>query len=111
MFARDLACPFPGCHHTRYLDARHVQHWADGGETNLENLLVLCTAHHTLVHEGGFSIRRQREGRWYFVRPDGRSVEVGSSSAEDVSEERGVYLLRPIIANRYQSTGPLSAAG
>ena len=93
VFARDRACTFPGCHHTRYLDAHHVQHWADGGETNLENLLVLCTAHHTLVHEGGFSIRRHREGQWYFVRPDGRAVEVVSSSAEDVGEERAVYLL------------------
>ncbi len=83
VFARDRACTFPGCHHTRYLDAHHVHHWADGGETTLENLLVLCTAHHTLVHEGGFSIRRHRDGRWYFVRPDGRPVEVTPSSAED----------------------------
>lgn len=83
VFARDRSCTFPGCHHTRYLDAHHVQHWADGGETNLENLLLLCTAHHTLVHEGGFTIRRHRDGRWYFVRPDGRPVEVEASSAKD----------------------------
>jgi len=112
--ARDRACTFPGCHHTRYLDAHHVRHWADGGETNLENLLLLCTAHHTLVHEGGFSIRRHRDGRWYFVRPDGRPVEivpssaedgadtdVVSSSAEDVREGRAVYRL----------TTPLDAVG
>ena len=113
VFARDRTCTFPGCHHTRYLDAHHVQHWADGGETNLENLLLLCTAHHTLVHEGGFSIRRYRDARWYFVRPDGRPVEVPSSSAEDgadeevmsssaeeVREERAVYrLTAPVVSS------------
>jgi hypothetical protein len=75
LFARDRHCTFPGCHHTQYLDAHHVQHWADGGATSLDNLLVLCTTHHTLVHEGGFSIARHPDGRFYFVRPDGRPVE------------------------------------
>jgi hypothetical protein len=91
VFARDRACTFPGCHHTRFLDVHHVEHWADGGETNLDNLLVLCTTHHTLVHDAGFAIRRHRDGRWYFVRPDGRPVEVVSSSAESVRQERPVY--------------------
>jgi hypothetical protein len=93
VFARDRTCTFPGCHHTRFLDVHHVTHWADGGETNLDNLLVLCTTHHTLVHEGGFAIRRHREGRWYFVRPDGRPVDVVASSAESVRQERAVYRL------------------
>jgi hypothetical protein len=124
VFARDRACTFPGCHHTRHLDAHHVQHWADSGETNLENLLVLRTAHHTLVHEGGFSIRRHREGRWYFVRPDGRPVEVASSSAEDgpyhaegasssaedVREVRAVYRLGAHGDSRLTRDAPARAA-
>jgi hypothetical protein len=94
VFARDRGCTFPGCHHTRFLDTHHVKHWAEGGETKLDNLLVLCTTHHTLVHEGGFSIRRHREGRWYFVRPDGRPVETAASaSAETVRQERALYLV------------------
>jgi hypothetical protein len=92
LFARDRGCTFPGCHHARYLDAHHVLHWANGGETSLENLLTLCSTHHTLVHEGGFSIQRHRAGRFYFVRPDGRPVEVAPpSSAEGVGQERATY--------------------
>jgi hypothetical protein len=91
VFARDKGCTFPGCHLTRYLDAHHVQHWADGGETSLDNLLLLCTTHHKLVHEGGFSVRHHRDGRYYFARPDGRPIEVGSSSAESVRQERPIY--------------------
>ena len=34
--------------------SHHIQHWADGGATSLENLILLCTYHHRLMHEGGF---------------------------------------------------------
>ena len=103
MFARSRVHIF-GMSSRRYLDAHHVQHWAEAGETNLENLLVLCTAQHTLMYEGGFSIRRHREGRSHFVRPDGRVVEVGSSSAEDfiqLSDGAAEYSVRStgVMAN------------
>ncbi len=75
--ARDRCCQFPGCHHTQWLDAHHITHWADGGDTSLENLLLLCTHHHTLLHEGGFTLARSGDGRHYFARPDGRPVECG----------------------------------
>jgi hypothetical protein len=35
-------CRFPGCEHKRWLHAHHVVHWADGGSTNLDNLVLLC---------------------------------------------------------------------
>src|SRR5262249_11654268 len=47
----------------------------DGGETSLDNLLLLCTTHHKLVHEGGFGIQRDRDGQYCFVRPDGRLLD------------------------------------
>src|SRR5690606_25001938 len=53
LWARDKGCRFPGCGRTRYVDAHHIEHWANGGETSLENLMLLCSKHHTLVHEGG----------------------------------------------------------
>lgn len=31
-------------------------HWAHGGETSLDNLVLLCWHHHRLVHEGGYTI-------------------------------------------------------
>jgi 5-methylcytosine-specific restriction endonuclease McrA len=47
--ARDAGCRFPGCTHQRYLDAHHVQHWADGGPTQLKNLVSLCRQHHRII--------------------------------------------------------------
>jgi hypothetical protein len=34
-------------------DAHHIEHWADGGATSLDNLTLLCSHHHRLLHEGG----------------------------------------------------------
>jgi hypothetical protein len=92
VIARDRTCTFPGCHPERYLDLHHIEHWADGGETSFANLLVLCSTHHRLVHEGGFTMQRHRDGRYYFARPDGRPVEVtGASTADRVEENRPPY--------------------
>ena len=72
--SRDRQCSFPGCTHERYLDAHHVQHWADGGETSVNNLLLLCTSHHRAVHEGGYQVRRDYQGKVYFMTPRGKVV-------------------------------------
>jgi hypothetical protein len=53
--ARDRGCRFPGCG-LRFTDAHHVVHWADGGETKLGNTILLCRAHHRLVHEAGWRV-------------------------------------------------------
>ena len=74
LLSRDRHCTFPGCHNQCYVDAHHIEHWVDGGATSLENLALLCTFHHTLLHEGGFKIRRDSEGAKYFQRPDGRVI-------------------------------------
>ncbi len=67
---RDAGCRFPGCTAHRYVDAHHIQHWADGGVTALDNLVLLCRYHHRLVHEGGFGLAvHSRE--LLFTRPDG----------------------------------------
>ena len=74
LVARDKTCSFPGCHHTRFVDAHHIRHWSAGGETCLDNLMLLCSQHHKLVHEGGFAIERDYQNHWFFKRPDGRAV-------------------------------------
>jgi Domain of unknown function (DUF222)/HNH endonuclease len=56
--ARDRGCRFPGCEKHRFVDAHHVRHWAQGGETGLDNLVLLCRRHHRLVHEGRYSVER-----------------------------------------------------
>ena len=92
--ARDNnCCTFPGCYNRRYLQSHHVEHWSNGGETNLENLMSLCTKHHTLVHEGGFRIEKDYADRWYFMRPDGIAVpECGYVSRPYENPPRGGYL-------------------
>jgi len=85
--SRDKGCRFPGCSHTRFVDAHHIQHWSAGGETSLDNLLLLCTRHHRLVHEGGFSVAKDYLDRWYFRRPDGKAVPQCGYRLEDILDD------------------------
>ncbi len=78
MNARDQGCRFPGCTHTRFLHGHHIQHWAHHGETSLANLVTLCSYHHTLVHEGGFSITRTASGDIACFTPTGRCIETAA---------------------------------
>ena len=65
--ARDQqCCRFPGCERRRHLQAHHRTHWAQGGETSLDNLLLLCWQHHRLVHEGGYTIEPGPAGELRF---------------------------------------------
>jgi hypothetical protein len=66
LLSRDRGCRFPGCTHEKWLDAHHVVHWADGGATTAENLVMLCSKHHRLLHEGGFEIKPGAGGEWHF---------------------------------------------
>jgi hypothetical protein len=58
LLLRDRGCRFPGCHQRAFVDAHHIQHWAHGGETALDNTVLLCHRHHVALHEGGFRIER-----------------------------------------------------
>ncbi|MYJ03777.1 MAG: HNH endonuclease, partial [Acidobacteria bacterium] len=68
--SRDRHCRFPGCEAQR-CDAHHVEHWADGGATKLDNLVLLCRRHHRAVHEEGFGLTLDAEGQPRFTRPGG----------------------------------------
>src|SRR5688572_24110777 len=85
--ARDRHCTFPGCHRTRHVQAHHVHHWADGGETSVDNLMLLCWRHHQLLHEGGYRIRRDYQGEPYFVRADGRTIPRCGYRADDFMDD------------------------
>jgi hypothetical protein len=63
---RDEGCRFPGCTNDRFVDGHHIEHWADGGETGLDNLVLLCRRHHHLVHEGGFNCEKTASGELIF---------------------------------------------
>jgi len=65
--ARDgHSCCFPGCERRRHLQAHHRTHWAHGGETSLENLVLLCYQHHRVVHEGGYTVEGDPETGFRF---------------------------------------------
>jgi hypothetical protein len=68
------ACRFPGCEHKRWLHAHHLVHWGDGGGTNLDNLVLLCHAHHRLIHEGGWRTSGHPARDLRFHGPGGRVV-------------------------------------
>jgi hypothetical protein len=70
LWLRDQGCRFPGCTNHRFIHGHHVKHWLHGGRTALDNLLLLCSFHHRLVHEGGFTI----------ALTDGTTVEVRTPS-------------------------------
>jgi hypothetical protein len=74
LVARDDCCQFPGCEQRRFVDAHHIVHWAQGGETSLDNLVLLCRHHHRHVHEGGIEIALDGDGRHRFTRPDGKTI-------------------------------------
>ena len=75
---RDKTCRVPGCCESRYVDAHHIEHWADGGETSLENLVTLCRAHHRQLHQGIFTIAVEKtatELQLVFATPSGRKIQ------------------------------------
>jgi hypothetical protein len=66
-------CQFPGCTHTRHLHAHHVRSWLHGGRTDVDNLILICSFHHALIHDHGYRIQRST-GRWEFLRPNGTAI-------------------------------------
>ena len=72
--ARDGGCRFPGCCTSRHVDAHHIHHWCDGGETSLDNLVLLCRYHHRLLHEGGYFIEKTEGKALRFMNTGGRQI-------------------------------------
>ena len=78
--SRDRQCRFPGCTHQHFIDSHHIHHWSEGGETGLDNLVLLCRHHHRLVHEGGFGCERDGAGNVIFTDPAGMKIETSGST-------------------------------
>jgi len=76
LWSRDRGCRFPMCSNRRFVHAHHVHHWAHGGRTSLDNLVLLCGFHHRLLHEGGYKMSLDAAGKARFFMPAG--VEIAS---------------------------------
>ena len=71
-------CAIPGCS-VRFdrCKIHHVVWWRHGGRTDLDNLLPVCTQHHTKIHDGGWEVRLG-PGRELEIRfPDGTVRNTG----------------------------------
>lgn len=115
VWARDLRCVFTTCDRdANWCDVHHLAHWAAGGETNIDNLVLLCRTHHVLVHDGGWTIRG-KPGQLRFYRPDG--TELGSQPPSRPPHRSPVFTvdteryfppggLLPMILNRQRVRAP-----
>jgi len=74
LLRRDRTCRFPGCGNRLFLEGHHIEHWANGGETSLANLVGLCSHHHRFLHEYGYQVHRDDTGQPLFLDPRGRPV-------------------------------------
>jgi len=72
---RDKGCRFPGCPFCEFTHVHHVQHWADGGQTNQDNLITLCGRHHRAVHELGWKMDGNADGVMTFTSPTGHRMK------------------------------------
>lgn len=71
VFQRDRGCRHPGCGRTRHLHAHHVTFWRDGGTTDPDNIVLLCSTHHRSLHRGEFGIVARGHQLFTFHAPDG----------------------------------------
>jgi hypothetical protein len=88
LWLRDGGCRVPGCGRKRHLHAHHIHGWAEGGPTRLSNLVLVCSGHHRMIHEGKLS-SAIREGRIVFADQKGRDipgVPLSAASGQDLED-------------------------
>jgi hypothetical protein len=82
--ARDGHCRWPECDRpAKWATPHHLKHWADGGTSDLPNLLLLCSRHHWMMHEGKWQIIKTDDGRILTMPPPTRfrpSLRVAESN-------------------------------
>jgi hypothetical protein len=83
LWIRDQGCRFPGCMNQRYVHGHHIQHWLHGGPTSLANLVLLCSFHHRLLHEAGFTATLLPDGELDVRTAEGMAIPAHPTLAAD----------------------------
>jgi hypothetical protein len=66
---RDRHCAQPGCRRrARRCQVHHIQHWADDGDTCLQNCVLLCAYHHRVIHHSDWEVH-MIDGLPWFTPP------------------------------------------
>jgi hypothetical protein len=86
---RDGECRFPGCGTRRFTQAHHIVWWGEGGRTDLDNLVLICSFHHKLVHEHGWRIQREPGNIVAWYRPSGNRYRAGPAQMNEIDERAG----------------------
>jgi hypothetical protein len=104
---RDGGCRFPGCGQSR-CDAHHLKHWAEGGDTSLDNTTLLCRFHHRLMHEEGFQLKRLSGGDLEFRNSHGEVLSDAPLLPESPIDPFDALLVRledgAIVVDPYTGT-------
>jgi hypothetical protein len=87
---RDRGCVFPGCPARGFLEVHHLDHWADGGATDLDRLVCLCPFHHDAHHRGDFTITGDANapGGLVFLARGGFAIGPGPTYAPPAPRDR-----------------------
>jgi hypothetical protein len=71
---RDRHCRYPGCSRkAKWSQVHHSPPWEEGGQTKLDQLVLLCSFHHHVIHKPGWT--SAFDGTTFTVtNPDGRVI-------------------------------------
>ncbi|MFN2593902.1 MAG: DUF222 domain-containing protein [Actinomycetota bacterium] len=111
LVARDKGCVFPGCGRAVYTEGHHIKSWAEQGETELENLALLCRFHHRLVHEGGYRVELGDDGVVHFFNQNGLELSpsprlaVRGPTLARRNEQRGIVTDSETIRGTWDGAG------
>jgi hypothetical protein len=96
--ARDQGCRMPDCDRPPgWCVAHHIVFWADGGPTELWNLVLMCPEHHTDVHVHGWQITLHADGSVTATSPDGHTY---TEEAPATQQQR----LEALVAGEHRAT-------
>ena len=103
LHVRDGFCRYPGCAvPARYTHAHHLEHWIDGGPTDLDNLASICGGHHRWLHEGQGRISRGLGGELRFEIADGQMIAVRAQALDEA--ERDPVVIRTRLGEELATT-------